>query len=69
MRNPAVKVASARAPSAAMNMADRKEVFRSAAAPASVAAEGFTALEEGHEGAVADIGNRRFVMFLVDREI
>src|ERR1700687_5168363 len=63
-RNPAVRAASARAPSAAMTMADKKEAFRSAAAPASVAAEGFTAVKaEGHEGAGADIGNRRFVIF------
>ena len=62
MLNPAVKAASAPVPSAATTMADRKGVFRHAEAPASVAAEGLT-------GAVAGVGNRSFVMFLVDREI
>ena len=65
-----VRAASAPVPSAAITMADKKEAFRSAAAPASVAAEGFMALEaEGHEGAVADIGSRGIVASRVDREI
>jgi len=66
--NPAVRAASTPAPSAAMTMAGKKEAFRSAAAPASVAA-GFTAVAaEGLTGA-AGIGNRSFITFLVDREI
>jgi len=70
MRNPAVRAASAPAPSAATTMADRKGAFRHAEAAVSVAEEGFTAVEaEGLVGVVADIGNRSFVMFLVDREI
>ena len=52
-RNPAVRAASARVPSAATIMADRKGAFRRAEAPVLVAAEGLT-------GAVTGIGNRRF---------
>jgi hypothetical protein len=71
------RAASARAPSEATTMADKKEAFRNAAAPASVAAEGFraveaeglAAVEAGVAGAVAGTGNRRFVTSLVDREI
>jgi hypothetical protein len=52
-----------------MTMADKKEAFRSAAAPTSVAREGLTAVqEEGFMGAVAGIGNRGFVPLLADRE-
>src|SRR6266849_1903327 len=39
MQNPAVRAASARAPSATTTMADRKGAFRHAEAPASVAEE------------------------------
>src|SRR6266478_1003167 len=63
MQNPAVRAASARAPSATTTMADRKGAFRHAEAPASAAAEGRVA------EAVADIDNRSFVRFLVHREI
>ena len=66
--NPAVRAASARAPSAAMTMADKKEAFRHAAAPASVVVEGFMAAE-GFTAVAAGVGNRTFVMFLADREI
>jgi hypothetical protein len=39
-------------------MADKKEAFRNAEAPASVAAEGFTAVAaEDLTGAVAGVGN------------
>jgi hypothetical protein len=70
MLNPTVRAASARVPSAATTMADRKEAFRHVEAPASVAAADFTAVEaEGLTAAVAGIGNRIFVMFLVDCEI
>jgi hypothetical protein len=50
-----------------MTMADKREAFRNAAAPASVVAEVFTAVEaevftaavaEGLAGAVAGAGNR-----------
>jgi hypothetical protein len=68
-RNRAVRAASARAPSAAMTMADKKGDFRNAAAPAWVAAERFIAGEAGLVGALADIGNRCIVTFPVDREI
>jgi len=51
-------------------MADKKEVFRNVAAPASVAAEGCTAVEaEGLTGVAAATGNRSSATFLVDREI
>src|SRR5882672_2571198 len=60
--NLAVRAASARVPSATTTMAGRKGVFRHAEVPASAAAEGRVA-------AVAGIDNRRFVRFLVLREI
>jgi len=51
-------------------MADKKEAFRNAEAPASAEPEGFTAVEPaGLTGAVAGIGNRSFVTFLVDLEM
>ncbi len=62
--NPAVRAAFARAPSAVMTMADKKEAFRSAAPPTSAAGAGFTAVEaEDLTGAVAGTGNRGFVPF------
>ena len=60
--NLAVRAASTRAPSAVTTMAGRKGVFRHEEVPASAAAEGRVA-------AVAGIDNRRFVRFLVRREI
>jgi len=57
--NPVGRAASARAPSAAMTVADKKEAFRHAEAPASAAAERFTVVEaEGLTGAVAGVANR-----------
>ena len=63
----AARAESAREPSAATTTADRKGVFRHAEAPASVVAEGSTAavVEDSTVVAVADAGNRWFVMFLV----
>jgi len=55
--NLAVRAASARVPSATTTMAGRKGVFRHAEVPASAA--------EPRVAAVAGIGNRRIVMFLV----
>jgi hypothetical protein len=49
--NPVGRAASARGPSAVMTVADKKEAFRHAEAPASVEAEGLA-------WAVAGIGNR-----------
>jgi hypothetical protein len=57
-------------------VADKKEAFRNAVAPASVAAEefraveavGFTEVAAEAMGTVAGIGNRRFVTFLANRE-
>jgi hypothetical protein len=62
------RAASARAPSAGTTMADKKEAFHNAAAPASVAAEGFravqaedlAAVEAEAAGAVAGTGNRSY---------
>jgi hypothetical protein len=51
--NLAGRAVSARAHSAAMNMVDKKEAFRSAAAPASAAAAGFRAVEAEGFTAVA----------------
>lgn len=60
--NLAVRAVSTRAPSATTTMAGRKGVFRHAEVPASAA-------EEGRVAAVAGIDDRRFVRFLVLREI
>ena len=46
MRRRAGRAESARAPSAATTMAERKEVFRHAERPASVVAEGFAGVAE-----------------------
>jgi len=67
--HPAVRAASAQAPSAASKRAGRQRAIRHAEAPASVAedrvAEGdFTAEEEEGAGAVG-VGNRSFVRFQV----
>jgi hypothetical protein len=59
--SPAVRAASARAPSAGTTMADRQGAFRHAEAPASAA--------EQRVAAVAGIDNRTFVRFQVYREI
>src|ERR1700688_1337697 len=58
----AVRAVSTRAPSATTTMAGRKGVFRHAEVPASAA-------EEGRVAAVAGTDDRRFVRFLVLREI
>ena len=60
MLNLAVRAASAPVPSAAITRVDVKEVFRHVEPPASVAAEGLTAV-------VVAVGNQSFVMLLVDR--
>jgi hypothetical protein len=62
-RNPAVRAGPARAPSAATTMADRREAFLHAEAPAWVA-EGLVAQEEG-VAAVAGIEHQFPVRFLV----
>ena len=71
--HPAARAASARAPSAATAMADRPGAIRHAEAPASVAERRVAAVDlaaaEDLAAAVAGVGNRSFVMFLVDREI
>ncbi len=63
----AVRAAFTRAPSAATTTAERPRAIPPAEAPAW-AAEAFTAAAEGM-AAVAGGGNRRFVMFPVEREI
>jgi hypothetical protein len=60
---PAVRAASAQAPSAASGRADRQEAFRHVEGPASVAGEFVAAVEQ--RAAVAGVGNRSFVIFLV----
>ena len=71
--NLVVRAASAPAPSAVMTMADKKEAFRNAAAPASATAEDFREVEaEGFmavvavaaelAGAVAGAGEPRLVI-------
>jgi hypothetical protein len=63
MLNPAVRAASARAPSAATTMAEKPGAIRHAEAPASAGEE------ERVVEAVAGIDNRSFVGFLIHREI
>src|SRR6267143_7128277 len=63
-QSPAVRAASAPAPSATTTMADRKGAFRHAEAPASAEEEGRVAGED-LAAAVADIDNQSFVRFLV----
>jgi hypothetical protein len=63
MLNPAVRAASARAPSATTTTADRRGAFRHAEAPASAGEE------ERVAEVVAGIDNRSFVGFPIHREI
>jgi hypothetical protein len=68
--NPAVRLASGRAPSAATPRADRQGAIHHAEAPAWVAEQCVAAGAEADLAAVgADIGNRSFAMFLGDCEI
>jgi hypothetical protein len=64
MLHPALRVASARVPSAATAMADRPRAIRHAERPASVAEQRAAAVA-GRVVAVAGVINRSFVMFLV----
>jgi hypothetical protein len=68
--NPAVRAASAQAPSAASDMADRQGVFRFVEGRAS-GVEDFMAAVDFMvvDFTVVAVGNRSFVMFPVDREL
>ena len=73
----AVRAGSARVPTAATPRADKQGAIHHAEAPASVeerrvavvAGQRVAVVAEDRVAAEAGIGNRSFVMFLVDREI
>jgi len=69
--HPAVRKASARAPSAASKRADRQRAIRHGERPASVAEKRVAAVAEGEHRVAEVVGiiNQSFVMFSVDCKI